>query len=147
MTRREEVLKALHAHLAGLRGLPARLPRPASDAGAGKKRLRALADWQFGGGDTYCAACPGLCSDCPARMNAPLSVEGWQVWDLAGRLSGQLRAIPGAVLGWDMGAALALGTTLGIPALAIAELLPVIETEMIRRSNERISCDRGNHHG
>ena len=36
--------------------------RPA--AGCGKKRLRALADWHFGGGDRYCAACgasvPGL---------------------------------------------------------------------------------------
>lgn len=80
-------------------------------------------------------------------MNAPLSMEGWQVWDLAGRLSGQLRAIPGAVLGWDMGAALALGATLGIPALAIAELLPVIEAEMIRRTNERISRDQEPHHG
>ena len=26
-------------------------------AGRGKKRLRALADWHFGGGDRYCAAC------------------------------------------------------------------------------------------
>ncbi|MFD1798234.1 hypothetical protein ACFSC1_19880 [Paracoccus aurantiacus] len=76
-----------------------------------------------------------------------MSVEGWQVWDLAGRLSGQLRAIPGAVLGWDMGAALALGAALRIPALAIAELLPVIEAEMIRRTNERISRDQDNHHG
>ena len=81
-------------------------------------------------------------------MNAPLSLEGWQVWDLVGRLSGQLRAIPGAVLGWDMGAALALGTALGVPALAVAELLPVIETEMIRRTNERIVSDQDRHnHG
>ncbi|KFI32646.1 hypothetical protein CG51_00775 [Haematobacter missouriensis] len=80
-------------------------------------------------------------------MNAPLSVEGWQVWDLAGRLSGQLRAIPGAVLGWDMGAALAIGSALGISGIAIAELLPVIETEMIRRTNERISRDQDGHHG
>lgn len=75
-------------------------------------------------------------------MNAPLSVEGWQVWDLAGRLSGQLRAIPGAVLGWDMGAAFVMGAALGISPPAIAELLPVIETEMIRRTNERISRDQ-----
>ena len=46
-----------------------------------------------------------------------------------------------------MGAALALGSALGIPALAIAELLPVIEAEMIRRTNERISRDQDNHHG
>lgn len=80
-------------------------------------------------------------------MNALLFFEAWQVWDLAGRLSGQLRAIPGAVLGWDIGAALALGSALGIPALAIAELLPVIEAEMIRRTNERISRDQDHHHG
>lgn len=77
----------------------------------------------------------------------PQTEEGWAVWDLAGRLSGQIRAIPGAVLGWDMAAALALGRALGIPALAIAELLPVIEAEMIRRMNEQIGKDqdRSNH--
>lgn len=64
---------------------------------------------------------------------------------LAGRLSGQIRAIPGAVLGWDMTAALALGRALGISALAIAELLPVIEAQMIRRMNEQIGKDRDNH--
>ncbi|WP_299472733.1 hypothetical protein [uncultured Paracoccus sp.] len=46
------------------------------------------------------------------------------------------------MLGWDMTAALALGHALGIPALAIAELLPAIEAEMIRRTNEQIGKDR-----
>ena len=54
-----------------------------------KKRLRALADWSFGGGDRYCAACAGPCPDCPARLNRPQTPEGWQVWDLVGRLGGQ----------------------------------------------------------
>ncbi|WCR12405.1 hypothetical protein JHW45_00840 [Paracoccus stylophorae] len=76
-------------------------------------------------------------------MNSPQSHEGWQVWDLAARLSGQLRAIPGAVLGWDMGAALAMGRALGVPALAVVELLPVIEAEMIRKTNEKIEEGRG----
>ena len=60
------------------------------------------------------------------------------------RDAGQFEAgtIPGAVLGWDMTAALALGHALGIPALAIAELLPAIEAEMIRRTNEQIGKDR-----
>lgn len=61
-----------------------------------------------------------------------------QVWDLAGRLGGQIRAIPGAVLGWDMTAALALAQALGVSALAVAELLPVIEVEMIRKTNDRL---------
>jgi hypothetical protein len=60
-------------------------PRP--DAGRGKKRLRALADWSFGGGDGYCAACAGPCPDCPARLNRPQTVEGWQVWDLVSALA------------------------------------------------------------
>ena len=61
-----------------------------------------------------------------------------QIWDLAGRLGGQIRAIPGAVLGWDMGAALALAGALHIPPRAVAEFLPVIEAEMIRKMNEKI---------
>lgn len=60
-----------------------------------KKRLRARAEWRFGGGDGYCAACPARCADCPERLNQPLTLEGWQVWDVAQRMSGQLRAIPG----------------------------------------------------
>ena len=52
-----------------------------SAAGTGKKRLRARAEWSFGGGDSYCAACPQTCQDCPARLNQPVTFEGWQVWD------------------------------------------------------------------
>lgn len=47
--------------------------------------------------------------------------------------------IPGAVIGWDMGAALALGAALGISPPTIAELLPEIEAVMIRRVNEQIA--------
>ncbi|HMQ95541.1 hypothetical protein [Amaricoccus sp.] len=71
-------------------------------------------------------------------MNRPESIEGWQVWDLVGRLGGQLRVIPGAVIGWDMGAALSLATALGIAPMAAAELLPEIEAVMVRRLNETI---------
>ena len=57
-------------------------------------------------------------------MNQPLTFEGWQVWDLVGRLGGQLRIVPGAVvLGWDMGAALAMAQALGVNTLITAELL------------------------
>ncbi|MCB1371887.1 MAG: hypothetical protein KDJ83_13430 [Rhodobacteraceae bacterium] len=71
-------------------------------------------------------------------MNRPETFEGWQVWDLVGRLGGQLRVIPGAVIGWDMGAALALATALGIAPLVAAELLPEIEAVMVRKLNEAI---------
>ena len=55
-----------------------------------------------------------------------------------GRLGGQLRVIPGAIIGWDMGAALALAAALGIESLAAAELVPEIEAVMVRRTNEAI---------
>ncbi|WP_454184673.1 DUF7697 family protein [Parvibaculum sp. MBR-TMA-1.3b-4.2] len=72
-----------------------------------------------------------------------MTQEGWQLWDLVGRLGGQLRVLPGAVIGWDMSAALALGDALGVPRLAMAELLPVIEAVMVRKLNEELSANGG----
>jgi hypothetical protein len=46
--------------------------------------------------------------------------------------------IPGAVLGWNMGAALGLAGSLGIDPLIAAELLPEIEAVMVRKLNEQI---------
>ena len=94
-------------------------------------------------GDRYCAACGQACPDCPARLNRPETFEGWQVWDLVGRLGGQLRIIPGAVIGWDMGAALALAAALGIEPMAAAELLPEIEAVMVRKLNEATGDSHG----
>jgi hypothetical protein len=51
-------------------------------------------------------------------------------------MGGQIRAIPGAVLGWDMTAALAMASAMGISPRAIVELLPVIEAVMVRKLNE-----------
>jgi hypothetical protein len=65
------------------------------------------------------------------------------VWDLVGRLGGQLRVIPGAVIGWDLNAALALAAALGIDPLAAAELLPEVEAVMVRKLNEAIGDGRG----
>jgi len=77
----------------------------------------------------------------------PLTLEGWQVWDLVQRLGGQVRVAGGmsgsAVLGWDMGAALQLGAALGLPPLIIAELLPPIEAVMVRKTNEEIEHRHG----
>ena len=44
----------------------------------------------------------------------------------------------GTVIGWDMSAALALGDALGVPLVAAAELLPIIEAVIVRRSNEQM---------
>ena len=53
---------------------------------------------------------------------------------MVGRLGGQLRVAPGAVLGSDMGAAQALG----VNTLIAAELLPEIEAVMVRKVNEQM---------
>lgn len=81
-------------------------------------------------------------------MNAPQTFEGWQVWDLVQRLGGQIRVAAGgmgsgAVIGWDMGAALALAAALGVPGLAVAELLPAIEGAMVRKLSEQIEDQDG----
>ena len=76
-------------------------------------------------------------------MRRPQTFEGWQVWDLALRLGGQLRVIPGTVIGWDLGAALALAQALGIAPLVAAELLPEIEAVMVRKLNEVIGDSHG----
>ncbi len=80
-------------------------------------------------------------------MHSPLTLEGWQVWDLVQRLGGQMRLTGGmsgsAVLGWDLAAALQLGAALGLSPLIIAELLPPIEAVMVRKTNEEID----HHHG
>ncbi|EAQ43699.1 hypothetical protein MED193_12548 [Roseobacter sp. MED193] len=75
-------------------------------------------------------------------VNAPQTLEGWQVWDLVQRLGGQVRLVAGAsggaVTGWDMSAALQLGAALGVAPRVIAELLPAIEAVMVRKVNEQI---------
>ena len=50
--------------------------------------------------------------------------------------------IPGAVLGWDMGAALAMANALRIDPLIAAELLPEIEAVMVRKLNEQMEGGR-----
>ena len=85
----------------------------------------------------------GPCPECPARLNRPHTQDGWQVRDLVGRLGGPLRVIPGAVLGRDMGAALALSAALGSDTLIAAELLPEIEAVMVRKLNDAIAGTDG----
>ena len=51
--------------------------------------------------------------------------------------------LPGIVIGWDMTSALALGDALGIPPLAAAELLPVIEAVMVAKLNEQMDHSNG----
>jgi len=72
------------------------------------------------------------------------TIEGVQVWDLVGRLGGQMRIAPsGGIIGWDMTAALALARALGVPRVAVAELLPAIETVMVAKLFERMEQEHG----
>lgn len=80
------------------------------------------------------------CEDCPTRLNQPLTHDGWQVWDLVGRLGGQMRVAGMAVIGWDMGAVLALARALGLNPMVAAEMLPELEAVMVRRVNEKIAA-------
>ncbi len=76
-------------------------------------------------------------------MNKPLTLDGWQVWDLVGRLGGQMRVAGKAVLGWDMGSAMALAQALGLNPMVVAELLPELEAVMVRRMYEKIGDSDG----
>jgi hypothetical protein len=50
--------------------------------------------------------------------------------------------IPGAVIGWDMGAALAMAHALGIDPLVAAELLPPVEAVVVAQINAQIAAGR-----
>jgi len=52
-----------------------------------------------------------------------------------------MRIAGSAVIGWNMGAALQIATTLGVPSMAAAELLPVIEAAMVRQLGAKAADD------
>jgi hypothetical protein len=62
-------------------------------------------------------------------------------------MGGQLRVAPtGAILGWDMAAAMALASALGVYPLLAAEVLPVIEAAAVCGLNQTLlsALDRDN---
>lgn len=65
------------------------------------------------------------------------------MWDLTQRMGGQLRVVPGGVVGWDMTAALAMAEALGVSALAAAEMLPVVERVAVEQLNAQIRSGCG----
>jgi hypothetical protein len=80
-------------------------------------------------------------SRCAYVEHQPRSDGGWQAWDVLLRCSGQIRAVPGAALGLDFGAAFAISQALGYDLVALAELLPAGEAGMIAAINERLKRD------
>ena len=51
-----------------------------------------------------------------------------------------MRVAGKAVIGWDMGAAMALARALGLNPMVAAEFLPELEAVMVRRVNEKIAA-------
>ena len=67
-----------------------------------------------------------------------------QIWDLVTRLGGQMRiTAAGTIVGWDMCAALAMASALGINPAPIAEILPALEAVMVRALNEQREMNDG----
>lgn len=67
-----------------------------------------------------------------------------QIWDLITRLGGQMRiTAAGTIVGWDMCAALAMASALGIDPAPVAEILPAIEAVMVRMLNEQREVSDG----
>jgi hypothetical protein len=50
--------------------------------------------------------------------------------------------VPGAVLGWDLGAALGMAVALGIEPLLAAEVLPDLEAIAVRHINARMETEQ-----
>lgn len=67
-----------------------------------------------------------------------------QIWDLVTRLGGQMRiTAAGVIVGWDLGAAMAMASALGIDPAPVAEILPAIEAVMVRTLNEQRDMNDG----
>jgi hypothetical protein len=125
--------------LAGVRRDRPALCRPHPDPGRGKKRLIALAEWHFGGGEGYCAACPDTCAACPYLEHAPQTADGIAAWAVLKRAAGQVRAVMGGVYAVDFAAVLLLADAMGALNTLLVELLPEIEPIIVRaygRNNE-----------
>jgi hypothetical protein len=101
-------------------------------AGRRKKRLIALAEWHFGGGDGYCAACGATCAECPYVLHAPRTFEGAAAWEAIRRAAGQVRTAEGRVYALDLGAVLLLADAMGALNPLLVETLPEIESIVVR---------------
>ncbi|HXF88139.1 MAG TPA: hypothetical protein VNK48_07300 [Xanthobacteraceae bacterium] len=101
-------------------------------AGRRKKRLIALAEWHFGGGAGYCAACGETCAECPYLLNAPRTPDGVAAWETIRRAAGQVRVAAGGVYALDFGAMLLLAEAMGALNPLLVEALPEIEPIVVR---------------
>lgn len=75
------------------------------------------------------------------EKDAPRTVEGRAVWHLLTATERQLRVVQGAVVGFDLGAMLAVARAMGVCPVAAAELLTAAEPVAVHHMNERIKSD------
>ncbi len=75
-------------------------------------------------------------------MNAPLTHEGWAIWDLASSLSGHLTyaGMAGVPVGINAQTLLAVAHARGLNTALVAEMLPAIDAAVIGAIRE----SRGN---
>lgn len=64
--------------------------------------------------------------------------QGNQVWELAMRAGGQLRATDYGVIGFDLTAVFALAGAMGVDPVAVAEWFPQIEQIAVAGMNARM---------
>lgn len=57
------------------------------------------------------------------------------------RAGGQIRAIPGALIGFDMTAVLAMARALDVPEALVCEMLPAIEAVMVKTTKKDTEPD------
>lgn len=81
---------------------------------------------------------------CPYQQHQPLTLEGWQAWDVTIKTSSQLRMIHTTVMGLDFQAYLKMSETLGYSCTAAAELLPACDAGVTTALNEKISDELKN---
>lgn len=63
------------------------------------------------------------------------------MWNLFLCAVRQVRAIPGAVIGFDMTAVLAMASASGLPGALVLEFMPALEAELIKAHNQEPEDD------
>lgn len=127
---------------------------PQRPVGAEKARLRALAEYEFKGGDALCDACDlerAPCARmgseggvlCPRIENAPVTLEGIAAWDIARAPGLWVRAgMGGHLAGLDYRAALEIGGAReGLHLGRLFECFRAIEAGALKGSREKAEAE------
>jgi len=121
-------------------------------AGHGKKRIRRLAEWHFGGGDAGARYCDQICEwrtngRCQADPEAededarkgchyvayePKTEAGEEVWEVISDCAGQLRVAGfGKPFALDFGAIMLIGNARDVDSALLSETIPLVEMAVV----------------